>query len=469
MEPPSGGSGWRTVGTARSPLPRGCRPRNRYAAGIPGRLGSQCRQQGASDEARDTGHRPSSVQSVVQRPPAGTIPDAPGSYQFKDAEGRVIYVGKAQLAAPAAVELLPGPPPPAAPHGDRWWRPPRPSSGSRSATRSRRSCSSTASSSSTGPGSTSGCATTRATRSWRSPWPTSGPGPTVMRGRKRKGVRYFGPYGHAYAIRETLDLLLRTFPLRTCSDNKFGRHEQLGRPCLLFHIEKCSGPCVGEVDHEAYDGLVARADRLPRRRHRHDRPPARGPDAGGGRRPGVRAGRPPPRPAASVRKAIEKPADGGRPQRGPRRRSASPRTTWRPPSRCSTSAGAGSWAARGSCVDKVEDLAPGELVGDILEALYDDPPLGRAPDRAGPDRARRPRAVRGVAVPAAGVARSTCGSRSGAPSGSSRRPSPATPGRSSPATGCGGPATTTPGRRRSTSSRTLSACPRPRCGSSATT
>ena len=68
------------------------------------------------------------------------------------------------------------------------------------------------------------------------------PRPMVMRGRKRKGVRYFGPYGHAYAIRETLDLLLRTFPLRTCSDNKFNQHERLGRPCLLFHIEKCSGP-----------------------------------------------------------------------------------------------------------------------------------------------------------------------------------------------------------------------------------
>ncbi len=63
------------------------------------------------------------------------------------------------------------------------------------------------------------------------------PRPMVMRGRKRKGVRYFGPYGHAYAIRETLDLLLRTFPLRTCSENKFNHHQRLGRPCLLFHIE----------------------------------------------------------------------------------------------------------------------------------------------------------------------------------------------------------------------------------------
>src|SRR3546814_5662905 len=78
----------------------------------------------------------------------------------------------------------------------------------------------------------------------------------VMRGRKRKGVLYFGPYGHSYAIRETLDLLLRTFPLRTCSDSKFRTHERLGRPCLLFHIEKCSGPCVGAVSKEDYDAHV---------------------------------------------------------------------------------------------------------------------------------------------------------------------------------------------------------------------
>src|SRR4051794_6624465 len=82
------------------------------------------------------------------------------------------------------------------------------------------------------------------------------PRPMVMRGARKKGVRYFGPYGHAYAIRETLDLLLRTFPVRTCSDNKFQHHERLGRPCLLFHIEKCSGPCVGEVTKEQYQGYV---------------------------------------------------------------------------------------------------------------------------------------------------------------------------------------------------------------------
>ena len=58
------------------------------------------------------------------------------------------------------------------------------------------------------------------------------------------------------AIRETLDLLLRSFPIRTCSDAKFGRHHKLGRPCLLYDIERCSGPCVGAIDHEQYDGLV---------------------------------------------------------------------------------------------------------------------------------------------------------------------------------------------------------------------
>ncbi|MBI2169819.1 MAG: excinuclease ABC subunit UvrC [Actinobacteria bacterium] len=83
-------------------------------------------------------------------------------------------------------------------------------------------------------------------------WPRA----MVLRGRKRKGTRYFGPYAHAYAIRETLDLLLRTFPIRTCSDAKLARHERMGRPCLLAHIEKCAAPCVGGIDGEAYAGLV---------------------------------------------------------------------------------------------------------------------------------------------------------------------------------------------------------------------
>jgi excinuclease ABC subunit C len=88
-------------------------------------------------------------------------------------------------------------------------------------------------------------------------WPRA----TVMRGKRKSGTEYFGPYGHAYAIRQTLDLLLRTFPVRTCSNAKYRRHEALERPCLLFHIERCSGPCVGEVKPADYqehvDGLAS--------------------------------------------------------------------------------------------------------------------------------------------------------------------------------------------------------------------
>ncbi len=74
----------------------------------------------------------------------------------------------------------------------------------------------------------------------------------VMRGLKRKGVRYFGPYAHAWAIRETLDLLLRVFPARTCSNGVFKRAHQVGRPCLLGYIGKCSAPCVGRVSAEEH-------------------------------------------------------------------------------------------------------------------------------------------------------------------------------------------------------------------------
>ena len=70
----------------------------------------------------------------------------------------------------------------------------------------------------------------------------------VIRGTKRKGVRYYGPYAHAWAIRETLDQVLRVFPVRTCSSGVFRRAGQVGRPCLLGYIGKCSAPCVGRVD-----------------------------------------------------------------------------------------------------------------------------------------------------------------------------------------------------------------------------
>jgi excinuclease ABC subunit C len=192
---------------------------------------------------------------MVRRPPTGTIPDAPGSYQFKDAQGRVIYVGKASSLRQRLSNYFQDP---------RNLHP-----------------------------RTAQMVSTAESVEWTivrnevealmleyslikqhrprfnvrllddksypflavtvdEQWPRA----LVMRGRKRKGTRYFGPYAHAYAIRDTLDLLLRSFPIRTCSPAKFNQHERLGRPCLLFHIEKCSGPCVDEIDEVAYRQLV---------------------------------------------------------------------------------------------------------------------------------------------------------------------------------------------------------------------
>ncbi|MGE5697598.1 MAG: excinuclease ABC subunit UvrC [Candidatus Sericytochromatia bacterium] len=94
----------------------------------------------------------------------------------------------------------------------------------------------------------------------------------VYRGPRRKGVRYFGPYSHAWAIRETLDLLTRVFPARTCSAGVFKRHRQIDRPCLLGYIDKCSAPCINRVSAEEHrkivldfcDFLSGKTDRLIR-------------------------------------------------------------------------------------------------------------------------------------------------------------------------------------------------------------
>ena len=188
---------------------------------------------------------------MVQRPPAGSIPEGPGSYQFKDRDGRVIYVGKASSLRQRL---------------SNYFQHPRNLHAR-----------------------TAQMVQTAETVEWievrnevealmleyslikqhrprfnirlrdDKSYPFLAvtldeeyPRALVMRGRKRKGVRYFGPYAHAYAIRDTLDLLLRSFPVRTCSNGKFNEHQRLGRPCLLFHIEKCSGPCVGNIDREQY-------------------------------------------------------------------------------------------------------------------------------------------------------------------------------------------------------------------------
>jgi excinuclease ABC subunit C len=82
--------------------------------------------------------------------------------------------------------------------------------------------------------------------------------PRVMvgRGAKRKGTRYFGPYSHAWAIRETVDILLRVFPMRSCSNGVFKRSQQIGRPCLLGYIDKCAAPCVGNVSADEHRAIV---------------------------------------------------------------------------------------------------------------------------------------------------------------------------------------------------------------------
>ena len=192
---------------------------------------------------------------MITRPPAGTIPDAPGSYQFKDSEGRVIYVGKAKSLRSRVgsyfqnpVHLLPRTAQMVASAASVEWiqvrndvealmleysliKQHRPRFNVR----------------------------LRDDKSYpflaiteSDEWPRA----MVKRGTKDKGTRYFGPYAHAYAIRETLDSLLRTFPIRTCSDNKFRAHEKQGRPCLLYHIEKCSGPCIKAVEPKEYEELV---------------------------------------------------------------------------------------------------------------------------------------------------------------------------------------------------------------------
>ena len=419
-------------------------------------------------EAAGHGSQPYPRQLMVKRPPAGTIPESPGSYQFKDAHGRVIYVGKASSLRQRLSNYF----------GDPRSMHPR----------------------------TAQMVATAESVEWTTvrnevealmleyslikehdprfnvrlrddksypflavtvdeQWPRA----LVMRGRKRKGTRYFGPYAHAYAIRDTLDELLRSFPIRTCSPAKFRQHERLGRPCLLYHIEKCSGPCVGEIEEMPYrqlvtelcdfldgdtDPIVKRLDSEMRAR-RH----------GAGVREGGPAARPPDHRAAGDRA----PADGRRALRGPRRH--------RPRRGRAGGVGAGVLRPQGAGrraqgVRRRQGRGP--------HAGRADRPHPRAPLRRGPAAGRAQAGAR--AGRAGGPRRRTrsgcacsagrgcrCGCRSAATSGRCWRRSPATPRRSSPATACAGRATTTPAAGRSPSCRSTSGCPRRRCASSATT
>ena len=189
------------------------------------------------------------------RPAQGSIPDAPGVYRFRDPRGRVIYVGKAKslrsrvssyfqdvanlhqrtatmVTAAASVEWTVVQTEVEALQLEYSWikeYDPRFN------------------------------VKYRDDKSY--PWlavTVSEDFPRVMvgRGPKKKGVRYFGPYSHAWAIRETVDLLLRVFPMRSCSQGVFKRSAQIGRPCLLGYIGKCAAPCVGRVSPDEHRAIV---------------------------------------------------------------------------------------------------------------------------------------------------------------------------------------------------------------------
>src|SRR5918992_1050797 len=212
---------------------------------------------------------------ATYRPAPGSIPDAPGVYRFADQRGRVVYVGKAKslrqrlnsyfadlsslhprtrqmVTSAAAVDwVVVGTEVEALQLEYSWIKEYDPRFNVRY----------------------------RDDKSYPSLAVTlyeEFPRLQVMRGPKKKGVRYFGPYAHAWAIRETLDLLLRVFPARTCSAGVFKRHGQIGRPCLLGYIDKCSAPCVGRVDADEHrrivedfcDFLSGRTDHLVRQLER---------------------------------------------------------------------------------------------------------------------------------------------------------------------------------------------------------
>jgi excinuclease ABC subunit C len=196
---------------------------------------------------------------VSLRPPRDTIPDSPGCYQFLDEHGRVLYVGKARSLRQRLSSYFQDP------------RNLHPRTAQMVAAAERVDWVVT---------STEVEAlvlehsliqsfqpryNVRLKDDKSYPWlalTTSDewPRPLVTRGTRRRGTRYFGPFGHVRSLRRTVDLLLPMFPVRSCSDAKLSRHQRSGRPCLLFDIERCSGPCIGAVDPATYaahlDGFV---------------------------------------------------------------------------------------------------------------------------------------------------------------------------------------------------------------------
>jgi excinuclease ABC subunit C len=196
---------------------------------------------------------PGSKSRAPWRPAVGTIPEEPGVYRFRDSGGRVIYVGKAKSLRSRLNSYF---------TGDLHPR-------TEQMVRTARAVDWTVVSTEV--------EALQLEYTWIKqydprfnvryrddksyPWlavtlDEEVPRLQVMRGAKRKGVRYFGPYSHAWAIRETLDLLLRVFPARTCSNGVYKRAQQVGRPCLFGYIDKCSAPCVGRVTTDEHRQIV---------------------------------------------------------------------------------------------------------------------------------------------------------------------------------------------------------------------
>jgi excinuclease ABC subunit C len=196
---------------------------------------------------------------TVPRPASSTIPDAPGAYLFRDVDGRVIYAGKAGSLRKRLASYWSRPLHPRtaamveAASGVEWIV----ASGDVDALMLEYNLIQTH--------------RPRFNIRYRDDksypylaltvgeqWPRA----QVLRGTKRKGVRYFGPYGHAWAIRDTLDALTRVFPVRTCSNSFFDQRRRAGRPCLYYDIGRCSGPCVPEVTGVTEEGYRAHVDAL---------------------------------------------------------------------------------------------------------------------------------------------------------------------------------------------------------------
>jgi excinuclease ABC subunit C len=196
---------------------------------------------------------------TAPRPEPSSIPDAPGAYLFRDPDGRVIYAGKARSLRKRLASY--------------WGRPlhPRTAAMTEAASSVEWIVASTEVDALMLEYNLIQTHRPRFNIRYRDDksypylaltigerWPRA----QVLRGAKRKGVRYFGPYGHAWAIRDTLDALTRVFPVRTCSNAFFDQRARSGRPCLYYDIGRCAGPCVPGATGATDDGYRAHVEAM---------------------------------------------------------------------------------------------------------------------------------------------------------------------------------------------------------------